>query len=168
MKHNALLTSALALSLGLAPALLHAHCGSCGVGEKKESSEAPEHSHKTAGPHGGKILETESGHAEFLIQADRKVAVTFLDKQLKPEPPASQEVSLTAQVPSGKSVLEFEKTAGGFVSKSALPEGDGYMLVLQVKAQAGAKPKNFRIQLNLTVCGGCKKAEYACICEGHS
>ena len=33
------------------------------------------------------------------------------------------------------------------------------------KADAEAKPKNFRIPLDLKECGGCHNAEYACICD---
>jgi hypothetical protein len=40
-------------------------------------------------------------------------------------------------------------------------------VVVQTRASAEAKPKNFRVDLNLEMCGECKKKEYACTCEGH-
>jgi hypothetical protein len=52
------------------------------------------------------------------------------------------------------------------VSKTKLPEGDGYNLVVQLRQTADAKPQNFHFKLETHVCGECKRAEYACIC-GH-
>jgi hypothetical protein len=37
--------------------------------------------------------------------------------------------------------------------------------VVQTRASAEAKPKNFRVDLNLEMCAECQKKEYACICE---
>ena len=51
------------------------------------------------------------------------------------------------------------------VSKTKLPEGDGYNLVVQFKQTADAKPQNFRFKLETTTCAGCKRAEYACTCD---
>ena len=52
-----------------------------------------------------------------------------------------------------------------FVSKSPLPEGDGYNLVVQFKEKSDAKPQNFRFKLDMHTCGECQRAEYACICQ---
>jgi hypothetical protein len=120
-----------------------------------------------AGPKGGRLLESEPNKAEFFVTADRKVEITFYDASLKPTDPGAQVVAATAEPSSGKTKLEFEKTATGFISKTALPAGDPYRVVVQTRASADAKPKNFRVDLNLANCGGCQKAEYACICEGH-
>jgi hypothetical protein len=120
------------------------------------------------GSKGGKIIQVEGGHAEFLIQADRKISVRFYGVDLKPVAPAGQVISVTAQAPAGNTKLELEKTAEAFVSQASLPEGEGYMLVLQIRSGAGAKPQNFRIKLDLAHCSGCKRSEYACVCEGHN
>lgn len=125
--------------------------------------------HKTiAGPKGGRFIEVEGGHAEFYVQPDRKVSVTFYDKDLKAQSPAEQVIMLTAQAPTRSTKLEFEKSADAFLSKGPLPDGAGYMLVLQIKAKADAKPQNLRIKLDLANCGGCKRVEYGCICGGHN
>ena len=63
--------------------------------------------------------------------------------------------------------IEFEKKGDSLVSKTKLPDGDGYNLVVQFKQTAEAKPQNFRIKYDLHVCGGCKLSEYACTCEEH-
>lgn len=163
------LTSICILTLTVAPSL-SAHCGSCGVGEKKEAAkEKHDHAHKIIpGPKGGKIIEVENGHAEFLVLPDRKIAVTFYGEDMKLQAPAQQVVALTAQAPSGNAKVDFDKSTDGFVSKTMLPEGDGYMMVLQIKSKADAKPQNLRIKLDLGHCSGCKRSEYACICEGHN
>jgi hypothetical protein len=120
-----------------------------------------------AAPNGGKVLEAGDIHVEFLVQPDRTVRVTFLDKAMNPVPAADRSVAVTAQAPSGSTKLEFEPKEGAFVSKSPLPDGDGYTIVLQIKAAPDGKSKNFRILLNLADCGTCKHKEYACICESH-
>jgi hypothetical protein len=51
------------------------------------------------------------------------------------------------------------------VSKTKLPEGDGYNLVVQFRPSADAKPQNLRFKLDTHICGGCKRAEYACNCH---
>lgn len=119
------------------------------------------------GPKGGRLLESTPLKAEFFVTADRKVEITFYDAGLKPVAPGAQVVAVTAEPATGRAALELEKTDTGFVSKAALPTGEPYRIVVQVRATAGAKPQNFRIDLNLATCGECQHAEYACICEGH-
>jgi hypothetical protein len=118
-----------------------------------------------AGPKGGRLLDSEPLKAEFFVTADRKVEVTFYDATLKPTDPGAQTVTITAEPASGKTKLELEKTATGFISKTALPAGEPYRVVVQARASADAKPKNFRVDLDLANCGGCNKAEYACVCD---
>lgn len=118
-----------------------------------------------AGPKGGKLLENTAPRAEFLIGADRRVTVSFYDAQLKPVPASGQIVAVTAEPKSGKVTLTMEAKDGAFASKEPLPDGDGYNLIVQVKANAEATPQNFRLVLNLDNCGGCKLKEYACTCD---
>ena len=132
------------------------------------SAEEHNHAHKLMpGPKGGKVLETEPLHAEFFVQPDKKVNITFYNADMKPMALAAQEVKVIAEPKSGKITLDFEKTAEGFVSKTALPEGEGYRVVIQVKNDATAKPQNFRVDYHTEICGECKRAEYACVCESH-
>ena len=52
------------------------------------------------------------------------------------------------------------------VSREPLPEGDGYNLVVQVRANAEAKPQNFRFAFLNHIClGECENPEYACTCD---
>jgi hypothetical protein len=118
-----------------------------------------------AGPKGGRLLENESPRAEFFVEADRTVSLTFYDANLKPVPVTEQTATAMAETKKGKEKMEFEKKSDRLVSKTPLPEGDGYTVVLQLRTKPEAKPKNFRIALHLEQCGKCKRAEYACTCD---
>ncbi|MGH7943965.1 MAG: hypothetical protein ACREH8_07650 [Opitutaceae bacterium] len=118
-----------------------------------------------AGPKGGRILTTEAPHAEFFVEKDRTVTVTFYDKALKPVALTGKVVSATAEAKSGKVTLAFVEKNGALVSRTALPEGDDYTVVVQVRDNASARPKNYRVLFHDEICGDCKRAEYACVCE---
>jgi hypothetical protein len=117
------------------------------------------------GPKGGRILEVEPIHAEFFVEKDRKISITFYDDKMKPIAATDQVVTTIAEAPEGKAKLEFEKKGDILISKTELPKGDGYQVVVQIKIKPDAKPQNFRIKLDLEECGGCKRAEYACACD---
>lgn len=119
------------------------------------------------GPKGGRILTTEAPHVEFFVQKDRTVAVSFYDKDLKAVAASGQVVSATAEAKTGKVKLEFAAKDGALISTAPLPEGDNYTVVVQIRAAAGAKPKNYRVLFHDEICAECKYAEYACICEEH-
>lgn len=117
------------------------------------------------GARGGRLLEKTEPAAEFLIEKDRTVSIKFYDASGKTVNPAEQSVTVVAEPKGGKQTIEFEKKGDGLVSKTPLPEGDGYNLVVQFRQMPEAKPQNFRFKMNLSTCGECKRAEYACICE---
>ena len=120
----------------------------------------------TAGPKGGRLLENDPPRAEFFVEKDRTITITFYDAESKPVAPGAQSVTAVAEAKGGKTKIEFEKKGETLVSKTALPEGEGYRVVVQLRTKPEAKPQNFRITLDLGTCGGCKLAEYACTC-GH-
>lgn len=117
------------------------------------------------GPKGGRLLEKTEPKAEFYLEKDRTVTITFYDSALKPVPVADQVVTVIADVKDGKQTVKFEKKGGVLVSNGKLPEGEGYNLVVQFKQTPDAKPQNFRFKLETPICGGCKRAEYACVCD---
>ena len=117
------------------------------------------------GPKGGRILTTEAPHVEFFVEKDRSVTVTFYDKALKPVAAAGQVVAATAEATSGKVQLVFTEKNGAFVSKNALPEGDDYNVVVQIRVNANARPTNYRVLFHDEVCAECRRAEYACTCD---
>ena len=117
------------------------------------------------GPKGGRLLEKTEPRAEFYVEKDRTVTITFYDAALKPVAAAAQTVTVVADAKDGKTKVEFEKKGDVLVSATKLPEGDGYNLVVQFKQTADAKPQNFRFKLETHTCDGCKRAEYACTCD---
>lgn len=127
-----------------------------------------ENANKTIkGPKGGKVLSVDNVRAEFFVNPEHKVEVSFYDQQMKPMAITEQKVNVIAEAKSGKSKLEMERNGETFISKSALPEGDGYTIVVQIFPKVDSRPNNFRITYHDEICKECKMAEYACICESH-
>ena len=124
-----------------------------------------DHAHK-ATPKGGRVLGKTDPLAELVVEKDRSVTINFYTAELKPIAATTQSVMVIAEAKGGKTTLEFEKKGDSLVSKTKLPEGESYNLVVQFKQSADAKPTNFRFKLQTHACGECKRAEYACIC-GH-
>ncbi len=118
-----------------------------------------------AGPRHGRVLEMDGKNAEFFVEKDRTVSIAFYDAAMNATPATVEVVTATAEAPAGKAMLQFEKKGNLLVSKAPLPAGEKYLVVVQVKANAEAKPKNFRIELLLFKCKECGNAEYACICD---
>lgn len=127
-----------------------------------------DHSHerKVAGPNGGRILTGVTPRAEFLVTADRKVQITFLGLDGKAVAPAEQVVTVTAGDRSAPTRLTFTKSGLTLVSSAALPAGNNFPTVVQIKATPAAKAVTARFNLDLGKCGECTLSEYACLC-GH-
>ena len=117
------------------------------------------------GPKGGRLLEKTEPKAEFYLEKDHSATITFYDAALKPVPAGAQTVTVIADAKGGKKSVEFEKKGDALVSKTKLPEGDGYNVVVQFKQTTDGKPQSFRFKLETHTCGGCKRAEYACTCD---
>lgn len=117
------------------------------------------------GPKGGRLLEKTDPKAEFYLEKDHTAKILFYDANLKAVPAGEQVVTIVADAKSGKQTIEFEKKGNVLVSKTKLPEGDGYNLVVQLKQTPSAKPQNHRFKLETHECAGCKRAEYACTCD---
>ena len=117
------------------------------------------------GPKGGRLLEKTEPKAEFFLEKDHTVTIAFYDAALKPVPASAQAVTVVADAKGGKKTVEFERKGDVLVSKTKLPDGDGYNLVVQFKQSADAKPQNFRFKLETHTCGGCQRAEYSCTCD---
>jgi len=118
-----------------------------------------------AGPKGGRILAKTNPKAEFFVEKDKTISVNFYDASLKPVPAGEQNVTVIADTKAGKQKVEFAKKGDALVSKTMLPDGDGYNLVVQFKSSSEAKPQNFRFKYDASTCAGCKLAEYACTCH---
>jgi hypothetical protein len=101
-----------------------------------------------------------------VVETNRTVTINFYNHDMKPVAVTTQTVTVQADAQDGKAKLEFEQKGDSLVSKTKLPDGDGYNIVVQFKPTTDAKPQNFRFKLDLHTCGECKRAEYACAC-GH-
>jgi hypothetical protein len=118
-----------------------------------------------AGPRHGRILELDGVNAEFFVEKDRTISIAFYDAAGKKQAAAAEVIIATAEAPSGKAKLEFEKKGELLVSKAPLPAGEGYQVVVQAKTSADGKPKNFRLKLETHECDKCHNPEYACTCD---
>ena len=118
-----------------------------------------------AGPRKGLLLDLGGKQAEFFVEKDRSISIAVYDAAMKSQPASTEVITATAEAPSGKTKIEFEKKGDLFASKTKLPEGEGYQVVVQAKSTPDAKTKNFRIKLELHTCKECGNAEYACTCD---
>jgi hypothetical protein len=116
-------------------------------------------------PKGGRLLEKTEPHAEFVVEKDHTATLNFYNDAMKAVAATTQSVSAIADAKDGKARLEFEKKGDALVSRTKLPEGDGYNVVVQFKQTAEATPQNFRFKLDMSTCAGCKRAEYGCTCD---
>ena len=128
------------------------------------ATDKHDHAH-LATPKGGRVLDKTTPHAEVVFEKDRSFTINFYNDALKPVAATSQTTTVIASAKSGKTTIEFERKGDSLVSKSKLPEGEGYNIVVQFRQTAEARPQNFRFKLDLHNCGGCKRAEYACTCD---
>lgn len=122
---------------------------------------AAEPAKPAAAPRPGRPLEAPGVRADFLIQQDRKATVTFVDEAGKPTARGDRTVTLKVD---GKDVA-LEAQPNGFVTKEPLQAKEPAQIVVQVRAKADAKPANFRVTLNTSLCGECKRPEYGCTCD---
>lgn len=119
---------------------------------------------KVKAPNGGRIIDTVEPHAEFLITADKKVEVRFLDAAGKAIAPAAQTVTVTMGDRAAPTKLAFTKDGDKLVSDKTIPEGKDLPVVVQIKVTPDAKTVTEKFNLNLAKCPTCSNAEYACTC----
>jgi hypothetical protein len=119
---------------------------------------------RDAGPNGGRIIATAAPRAEFFVTADRKVQITFLDPAGKPLAPAAQIVTVTTGDRLAPTKLVFAKQATALTSTAPLPAGNNLPIVIQIKSTPTTPMVTAKFTLDLSVCGDCKYAEYACTC----
>lgn len=126
---------------------------------------------KIKAPNGGRIIDSVKPNAEFLVTADRKIEIRFLDEAGKVIAPADQVVTVTMGDRANPTKLTFAKDGDRLVSDKAIPEGGEHPVVVQIRTTADAKSANAKFTLNLAKCATCAHAEYACTCghggEGH-
>ncbi len=120
---------------------------------------------KIKAPNGGRIIEGVQPHAEFLITADKKAEVRFLDAAGKVIAPADQVVTVTMGDRAAPTKLAFTKDGDKLVSDKVIAEGKELPVVLQIKVTADSKAVTAKFNLNMAKCPTCLHAEYACSCD---
>ena len=123
------------------------------------------HAKKEAGPNGGRLITSLVPHAEFFVTADRKVQITFIDENDQPTAPAQQVVTVTTGSRLAPTKLTFSRSGDVLLSDAALPAGNDFPTVVQIKPSPDAEIVTTKFYLNLSKCPECKLGEYACICD---
>lgn len=119
---------------------------------------------KIKAPNGGRIIDSVEPHAEFLVTADKKIEIRFLDEAGKVTAPATQIVTVTTGDRANPTKLAFIRDGDKLVSDKTIPDGQELPVVLQIRAKDGEKPATAKFTLNLAKCATCEHAEYACTC----
>jgi hypothetical protein len=122
------------------------------------------HSENEIGPNGGKILEfskNQSLHGEVTL-TNGTFYVAVLDKDMKPVALSDQSLTVTGGDRKNPEKPKVEKQGNHFVFPAL--KGDSYLLVLQFKESAKAKPITARFEFDDAKCGSCKKQEWLCDC----
>lgn len=133
--------------------------------DDKGGHEDHDHDTNIAGPNGGRVLTDVEPHAEFFVMDDGKVQIAFVDDDIKAIPAAEQSVTVVAGERTSPTSLSFAKVGDVLVSDKALPEGNNFPVVVQIKTSPTAKSVRAKFNLNLDQCPDCKYKEYACACE---
>jgi hypothetical protein len=92
------------------------------------------------------LLEKTEPKAEFYPEKDHTNTITFYDTALKAVAVGGQVVTVIADAKDCKATVELKKKGDVLVSKTKLPGGDGYNLVVQFKQTADAKPTELPFQ----------------------
>ncbi len=119
---------------------------------------------KIKAPNGGRIIDSVEPHAEFLITADKKIEIRFLDDAGKVVAPAAQVVTVTMGDRANPTKLAFAKDGDKLVSDKVIPDGKELPVVVQIKTAPDAKSATAKFTLNLADCSSCEHKEFACTC----
>ena len=137
-----------------------------GLGLALSISTAQAHSNHATTPTGGRLLKSAKPQAEFFVTPERTVRITFLDDHGHTIAPAGQVVTVITGDRAAPTKLSFSVVGQSLVSDAPLPAGNNLPTVVQIKANADAKPTSDKFNLDFSKCSGCQKPEYACSC-GH-
>lgn len=117
------------------------------------------------GPTNGRLITSVEPHVEFLVTADKKIELRFVDDHNKVVAPAGQEITVTLGERAKPTKLTFTKEGDKLVSSGPIPDGNDYPTVVQIREKAGAKPVNAKFNLDLSKCAACSNQEYNCKCD---
>ncbi len=116
-------------------------------------------------PNGGRIIDSVTPHAEFVVTKEKMAEVRFLDAAGKVIAPTTQVVTVVMGQRSAPTKLTFVKDGDKLVSDKPVPEGKELPLVLQIRQKEGEKATTEKFNLNMAHCPECNLTEYACTCD---
>jgi hypothetical protein len=114
------------------------------------------HEGVTIGPNGGRVLYVDSTvtpNVEVLVNKDGKAEISLLDKDRKPITDGPQTLSVTAGPRSALKKLSVEKQGAKFITDK-VPDGQPYVIAIQVKEAADAKAITLRLNYDTTLENG--------------
>ena len=124
------------------------------------------HDHKSTkripGPSDGRIIYATKPPFEFLVTAERKVKITFLNDNNEPIPTTSQRIALIGGNRFKPTELKFSKSGDILISDKSLPEGSKIPVILIIQISPDSKVVRERFNLDLNNCSDCSYKKYAC------
>jgi hypothetical protein len=116
------------------------------------------------GPNGGRLfaLESKTTPQMEVGAKDGKFVIHLLDSAGRPLPIGERILTVTAGARSKPETLVVERRETTFVA--AIPKGDEFPVVFQLRETKGAKPLTARMNYDGKTCGECKKPEWLCSC----
>jgi len=110
------------------------------------------HERITLGPKGGRVIFVDSTtipNVEFIVNKDGRAEIALLDQERRPIALAEQNVVVTAGPRASAQKLKVEKQGATFVTEP-VPAGAPYIVVIQIKEKADAKPLTTRVNYDPT------------------
>ena len=129
---------------------------------KNHSHDHHESTKITPGPNEGRIISATKPPFEFLVTAERKVKITFLNDNNQPIPTTSQRVALIGGNRFKPTELKFSKSGDILISDKSLPEGSKIPVILIIQISPDSKVVRERFNLDLNNCSNCSYKKYAC------
>ena len=116
------------------------------------------------GPNGGRIFALESKNIPQMEVGtkDGKFVIHLLDSAGRPLPIGERILTVTAGARSKPETLVVERGERTFIA--AIPKGDEFPVVFQLRETKGAKALTARMNYDGKTCGECKKPEWLCSC----
>jgi len=129
------------------------------------SKATHDHVANIAGPNGGRVFTSTEPHFEFFVTKDRKIRLTFMDKDNKPAASEGATASAIGGERSAPTKMTFAKDGDTLISDKPLPDGINVPIILQVKSAADADNVTEKLNVDLSDCPTCKHPGYACTCD---
>ena len=133
----------------------HSHDHDCDSHDHKSTKRIP-------GPNEGRIISATKPPFEFLVTAERKVKITFLNNNNEPIPATSQRIALIGGNRFKPTELKFSKSGDILISDKSLPEGSKIPVILIIQISPDSKVVRERFNLDLNNCSDCSYKKYAC------